>query len=216
MRRATPQMNRRAVWDLLQHQKLSQYREYYAKEGNLQGFFSVDGHGSARRVGKIITDRCDTCLDVGSGVLPRPVYMSSGMRFIGIDPFQGEWPRQYAFARAIGEHLPFRGRTFPCVSFMSSLDHQIDPVVSLREAHRVLQSSGQLFLWVTLRVEDDRYLEWKAAAPGTLFNYSHQYAFVFKDIEGMMQDAGFQWIERHDFARESWWPPTQLIIGRKL
>ncbi len=52
-----------------------------------------------------------TFLDLGCGALPLPSYMAASrghVQWIGIDPFFGDAPRQFPFAQAVGEYLPFR------------------------------------------------------------------------------------------------------------
>jgi len=199
------------VWKDLQEFEEHSYQESYEERGDYYGYFSMDRRNDARIAGEYITKQCDNCLDIGSGILPRPVYMNSSVRFTGLDPFFGEYKREFPFAQAIGEHLPFPSSFFKCVSFMSTLDHQIDPLVSLKEAHRVLVEGGLLFLWVALCPENSNsYRKWRNAPLGTKFNTHHQHAFVEQDIRKLLEQSGFEWLECTRISR------TYLIIGQKI
>lgn len=202
------------MWGVLQSAEVLAYRAAYARQGDYRGFFSIAEYGDARAAGMEIAKTCPCCLDVGSGVLPKPVYMQT--KFFGLDPFFGEGPRLFPFAQAIGEHLPFPDSAFPCVSFMSTLDHQINPLTSLREAARVLQPHGYLYLWLELRAETDaRYHWWKTQPAGVLFDDHHQHAFIKRDIEVLLDAAGFQWLGMTRYLGTSYFPPTQLIVAVK-
>ena len=204
------------IWRDLQVAELDAYRESYRKRGDYFGFFSVDARTDAKRIGERIAKSCNNCLDVGAGILPRPVYMRPGVKFYGIDPFFGEYPRDFPFAQAIGEYLPFPDETFECVSFMSALDHQIEPVISLREAYRVLARDGLLFLWIHLRIDNSRaYRKWRRAPPGTKFNTHHQYAFIKRDIEELFEQSGFTWVS-HEYIRSPSTSVLSLIVGKKV
>jgi SAM-dependent methyltransferase len=203
-----------STWHSLQSAEVISYRESFKRRGDYFGFFSIPGLEHAERAGATIAKSCPLCLDIGCGVLPCPSYMQT--KFVGIDPFFGEGPRKFLFAQAIGEHLPFPSASFPCVSFMSTIDHQIDPAVSLREAWRVLKSGGFIWLWLELRSESDaRYQWWKVQPPGTLFDDHHQHAFVKADIEHLLSDAGFRWLGMDTYPGNYQWPSTALVLGAK-
>lgn len=85
-------------------------------------------------------------LDVGAG--------TGGMRerlactsYVGVDPGEVNNPH---VRRAIAESLPFTEETFDTVLFYSSLQHVLDPVRALAEAHRVLRPGGALALQVSV------------------------------------------------------------------
>jgi len=199
------------VWKDLQEFEEHSYQKSYEERGDYYGYFSMDKRDDAKIAGEYITARCDNCLDIGSGILPRPVYMNSSVRFVGLDPFFGEYKREFPFAQAIGERLPFPSLFFKCVSFMSTLDHQIEPLVSLKEAHRVLMEDGLLFLWVALCPENSNsYRKWRSAPLGTKFNTHHQHAFVEQDIRELLAQSGFEWLECTRISR------TYLITGQKI
>jgi ubiquinone/menaquinone biosynthesis C-methylase UbiE len=135
--------------------------------------------------------------------------MKPNVRFFGLDPFLGEYKRKFPFAQAIGEYLPFPNSTFKCVSFMSSLDHQIEPLISLREARRVLVKNGLLFLWMKLHLENGgTYCWWQKQPPGSV-HARHQHIFAERDIKELFEQSEFEWLECKEISR------TRLIIGRK-
>ena len=198
------------TWRDLQEFEERSYRESYEKRGDYYGYFSMKKRNDARIAGEHIATRCKNCLDIGAGILPRPVYMSDSVKFMGLDPFFGEHKREFPFAQAIGEHLPFPSASFECVSFMSALDHQIEPLVSLREAYRVLAKDGLLFLWVVLYSDNSRdYRRWHNLPLGTKLGEHHQHAFIRRDIEELLTQSGFEWLACERILR------TYLITGKK-
>ncbi|MBU2051241.1 MAG: class I SAM-dependent methyltransferase [Gammaproteobacteria bacterium] len=199
------------TWRDLQEFEERLYRESYEKRGDYYGYFSMDKRNDARTAGEYITAQCGNCLDIGSGILPRPAYMGNSMRFMGLDPFFGEHKREFPFVQAIGEYPPFQSASFECVSFMSALDHQIEPLVSLREAYRVLTKNGLLFLWVVLYSDNSRdYRRWRNLPPGTKLGEHHQHAFIEQDIRELLAQSGFEWLECTRISR------TYLITGQKI
>ena len=207
--------NRKAVWEKLQPLEEERYQAAYRTTGNYAGFFSEQSRTDAKRIGEYIAESCSICLDVGAGILPRPAYMQQDTNFFGLDPFFGEYEREFPFVQAIGEDLPFLSETFECVTFMSTLDHQIEPLMSLKEAHRVLMPHGKLFLWVQLWRENQsrQYRHWRKAPVGTLFDRHHQHAFAKRDIEALMTDSQFQLIEDKNISMGRY--KSRLIIGEK-
>jgi len=98
----------------------------------------------------------------------------------------------------------------------STLDHQIDPLVSLREAWRVLKQGGFICLWLDLREDTDgRYWWWKQQPPGTLYNEHHQHAFIKADIEELFRLASFRWLGMEIYPGTYQWPSTALVLGAK-
>jgi hypothetical protein len=208
---------RQGTWRDLQAFERQAYRDGLRRNGDYRGFFSIDAYGDSKSAGEYIARSCARCLDIGSGVLPHPVYMRPQTRWWGLDPFFGEERRAFPFVQAVGEGLPFPDEVFPCVTFMSTLDHQIMPQDSLREARRVLIPMGLVFLWTDLRPENDgNYLVWKQAPPGTRFDQHHQHAFVRQDILNLLEGVGFSFAEQVNYPGTHYWPPTHLIIGKKL
>jgi len=208
--------DRLTTWQALQEREVVAYRAAYARQGDYRGFFSIPEYTDAVRAGQRIAEACPRCLDVGCGVLARPSYMLPTVEFVGIDPFEGEGPRNFEFHQGVGEHLPFPDDSFPCVSFMSTLDHQVEPLAALREAWRVLWARGRLYVWLNLRDESDaRYQWWKTQPPGTLFDDHHQHAFTQADVEGLLEQAGFNYVGRECYPGTSYWPPSQLLLGIK-
>lgn len=54
--------------------------------------------------------------------------------------------KPFLLVGADGEKLPFRDRTFDCVSAYAVLHHLIEPNVLLREAYRVLKRGGYIYI----------------------------------------------------------------------
>ncbi len=91
-------------------------------------------------------------LDIGVGPQKSPTHIEYNLKknvtFVGIDPLEGEQPRNFTFVQGLGEYLPFKNDLFDQVIFVTSLDHFIDPVVALKEARRVLKKSGNICVWL--------------------------------------------------------------------
>lgn len=201
-------------WLELQTRELKAYREAYEAYGNYLGFFSVKERRDVLDLHPYISRYCNNCLDVGSGILPRPAYMPEDVKFFGLDPFFGEYKREYDFVQAIGEYIPFPTGTFDCVTFMSTLDHQIEPLASLREARRVIVENGFVFVWNSFyRENSHRYRAWKSRPPGTPIDKHHQYGFTINDAKELLEKAGFTYRECYPIARRRF--HTNLIIGQK-
>ncbi len=132
------------------------------------GVMSVDSYDVANMFGDVLRQRLNgLCLDVGCGLLPCPAYMKNqkNIKFIGIDPFEDKVKRKFKFVYGIGEFLPFRDGTFDSVIFSSTIDHMIDPRLSIKEAYRVLKDNGILLIWFTCRKDihnkKDRFHQWQ-------------------------------------------------------
>jgi SAM-dependent methyltransferase len=90
-------------------------------------------------------------LDVGCGPQAWPTYFghhSDNTRFVGVDPLAGGIPADYLQLRALGEYLPLADHVFDHVVFATSMDHFIDPISVLREAHRVCRPRGFIDIWI--------------------------------------------------------------------
>jgi len=87
-------------------------------------------------------------LDIGCGPQEIPSYgMNFNGQLVGIDPLLGSSAKQFSFVRGIGEYLPFRSGTFDRVLFATSLDHVLDPKLTLAEARRVVKAEGTVNIW---------------------------------------------------------------------
>lgn len=107
---------------------------------------AVGGRDDARVFGDLVA--CDgRVLDVGCGPQRRPSYARRIGELVGIDPLQGEQPRDFAFVRGIGEYLPFRDASFDEVLFATTIDHMLVPARALAEARRVVRPDGRIAIW---------------------------------------------------------------------
>jgi SAM-dependent methyltransferase len=89
-------------------------------------------------------------LDVGCGPQPWPAYFDRTREaiYIGVDPLAGDNPAEFLKFKALAEFLPFRANIFNHVLFSTSLDHFVDPIVTLDEAARVCKSDGEIDIWL--------------------------------------------------------------------
>lgn len=91
-------------------------------------------------------------LDIGCGPQKIPTHIkynsNTSVFFVGIDPLIGEQPRDFSFVQGLGEYLPFKNELFDQVLYVTSLDHFIEPLVTLQEAKRVLKEDGNICIWI--------------------------------------------------------------------
>ena len=181
-----------ALWARLQD---SAWKEY--QDGH-KGVFSEPDDPLGSGVGQIIgqTGR-GLFLDVGCGPLPLPAYMASSngtVSWIGIDPYFGDVARQFPFAQALGEYLPFRRQVFDGVLYAGAIDHVINPLRSLERARSIIKPGGKLCVWYNPRKVDLRYICWKTTRSVGLarrYNENHQWAFTDRTLRALLKRAGF-------------------------
>ena len=133
------------IWEQLQINGLISYQE--DPENNL---------GVGHR--KDFIEFADFCsfhgsvLDVGVGPQKIPTHMEFCFKkevfFVGIDPIEGYQPRAFPYVKGLGEYLPFRNDLFDQVLLVTSIDHFIDPELSLKEAKRVIKNDGEICIWI--------------------------------------------------------------------
>lgn len=179
-------------WQRLLHQMWQEH-----VEGD-EGVFSGRDHPHVRYVGEIIQETGPgLLLDIGCGALPWPSYMgerNGPLTWIGIDPFFGDAARQFPFAQALGEYLPFRPHVFDGALYACTLWHHIDPLQSLRRAHAVLKPQGRLYIWYEPVRVKPRYVLWKtmqALGWSRHYNKDFRWAFTEKSLSSLLQRAGF-------------------------
>lgn len=100
---------------------LLHYNRLRQLAASLEGWVLDVGCGSPRQSGKLLPWHCE---------------------YTGVDPYGFET----GMVRALSEILPFHDETFDAVLFNTSLDHILDYVTALNEAHRVLKPGGQLLI----------------------------------------------------------------------
>ncbi len=91
-------------------------------------------------------------LDIGVGPQKIPTHVKycekKNFFFIGIDPLEGIWPKNFIFVQGLGEYLPFKDKLFDQVLYVTSIDHFINPIDTLKEAKRVLKDDGTICIWM--------------------------------------------------------------------
>ncbi len=162
------------------------------------GVFSGGNHPHERYIAELVRETMPgLILDIGCGALPRPSYMGATddqLTWIGIDPFFGDAARQFPFAQALGEYLPFRPHVFDGALYACTLWHHIDPLQALGRACAVLKPQGRLYIWYRpIRVKP-RYVAWKTMqALGWSRHYDKDYRWVFTEnsLRSLLTRAGF-------------------------
>lgn len=187
------EFGRRTVgaWQSLQTEAETSYAT------RIEGHFSVATYRPAVDYGDVVSQFSGEFLDVGCGRLPKPAYMNAArdISFFGIDPMgvHVDQPRDFPFARALGDFLPFREASFDGVMFSSSLDHCISPLGALEHARRVLRPGGVVLVWETIRPDDEKMRAWMASAmfEQSRYNERHNWGFTKPTLELVISKAGF-------------------------
>jgi SAM-dependent methyltransferase len=153
-------------------------------------------------------------LDIGVGPQKCPTHIAYNTNpnvfFIGIDPLVGEQPRDFAFVQGLGEYLPFQANLFDQVLYVTSLDHFIDPVITLIEAKRIIKPEGDICVWIG---EKDKNApkpaispEWyqKLQVPEGAEDPFHFKRFSIQEFEGYIAKAGLQIKENVIHVVDEW------------
>jgi len=181
-------------------------------------------------IGELLDQKGDGLfLDLGCGALPQPCYMAASedhVHWLGIDPFFGDQQRQFPFAQAVGEYLPFRANVLDGVLYASTLSHQIDPQRSLRRVRQALKPQGRVYIWYEPPKERIRYTLWrikKALGIPCRYNRWHHSAFTQKSLRALLRQAGFILEEEillctrcPDYGTKCQEPGEFLAIARSL
>jgi SAM-dependent methyltransferase len=179
------------AWQHLQENGLVSYTA--DPERNL----SVGEREDCRRFGRFC--RCTgLVLDVGCGPQPWPAYFTATdkVTYVGIDPLAALGPADYLKVVGLAEYLPFADRSFSHVLFSTTLDHFVDPREALREASRVLETGGEIDVWLGERDENAakpmNSPEWYARLqrPQLAYDVFHLERFTAQTFRNMAADAG--------------------------
>jgi uncharacterized protein YbaR (Trm112 family) len=181
-----------ALWQTLQHKLVKRSQDPSER------VFSTQDDRIAPHLGQILsqTER-GLFLDVGCGALPQPSYMDTSngsITWTGIDPIFGDVARQFPFAQALGEYLPFRPQIFDGLLYGSVLRDILDPLRSFRRARSILKPEAKLYVWYTISRVDARYVVWKnLQALGLTRPYSDRYrwAYTHRSVRNLLREAGF-------------------------
>lgn len=158
------------------------------------GVLSYEGHPIAEVVREHLRlhARPGNCLDLGCGSIAKPGYMCDGLDFIGVDPCHGWTEREFDFAQAVGEYLPFKSETFDNVLLATSIDHVIDPHTVMAEVCRVLKPGGKLFIWYT-PYPPFRWARWRVV--GGMFDKHHLWGFTRASMKALLRRGGFAFLD---------------------
>ena len=184
-------------WEKLQSNEEAAYKEAYRRTGSYFGYFSVPEMEPAAKIAEMLRGKITgNVLDIGCGVLPKPVYMfESDVTWFGIDPFLGEHKREFEFKQATAEKIPYPENTFDVALFMSSLDHCKNPELALREAGRILRPNGKLFVWEILYNDDSRYRQWENSNEN--WDAHHHWAFCERTLTKLLESSRFKVLHRY-------------------
>jgi 2-polyprenyl-6-hydroxyphenyl methylase/3-demethylubiquinone-9 3-methyltransferase len=124
------------------------------------------------------------------------------------------------------ETLPFEAGYFDTVSCLDVIEHVFDPRVLIREIYRVLRPGGEGFL-STPNIRFLRFLQSiilagrfpKTSGDSTLYDGGHIHFFTFKDIELLLQGAGFRVSAKYGLTsekarRQFKWRLLRAVLGQ--
>lgn len=157
---------------------------YRLGAGISKAFSSQDLYGY---VAEKLRDR-ELVLDVGcaEGVLSAAVTDS---RLVGLDASM-TLLRGHPAPRVLGDAvaLPFRDGVFDAVTAINMLYHLPDPVVALREAHRVLKPGGLLLAATIARTDSPEFSAYRVRVPST-FDAEEAPSIVESVFDAVVVDA---------------------------
>lgn len=194
-----PVLEKWSLWEQLQENGLFSYTE--APDLNLSVGAREDAVAFAA-----FCNLTGLVLDIGCGPQEIPSYGTNfSGQLVGIDPLRGSSAKRFDFVQGIGEYLPFRSAVFDRVLFATSLDHVLDPKLTLLEARRVVKPGGTVNIWFD-SVEVDEALD----APG--YRPSDRVRRVLSllrqgDVTGIMRRLAFR-------LRPNKLPPSMSYLSK--
>ncbi len=164
-------------------------------------------------------------LDVGCGPGNFRRHLNSvDVRYYGIDPLPLGSTRDFPFAKAIAEYIPFRDGLFSDVVVMSALDHFYDLDAFFSEVVRVLRPEGKLHIvqsihdlrgpvtaikvvshWIKDCLENSATRSTRQSAPKHMAEYSKQ--AVHRAVE-----RHFRIVAEETFSKR-WYSPTKVFLS---
>jgi len=133
---------------------------------------------------------------------------------VGVDPLTREWKLYYqngtCHIQGLGEHLPFRDKTFDVILCLNVLDHVQNPFRALKEIQRCLKRGGLLLLWLqtfsTLRIVKKGL---------DLVDPPHPHHFSDSEISLLLQQLGIS-INYHRFGKTNSNSAISVMKGGQL
>jgi len=124
------------------------------------------------------------------------------------------------------EPLPFEPNYFDTITCLDVIEHVFDPRVLIKEIYRVLKSGGEGFI----AFPNIRFLRClqsiifagrfpKTSGDSSLYDGGHLHYFTSKDVEILLEDAGFRVVAKRgltsDSARKQFkWTLLHSIFGK--
>ncbi len=141
-------------------------------------------------------------LDVGCGsgfAMQKSIPEGKNFEIYGVDVtedlinYAKEKRPQFHFQMACGENLPFEEKKFDAVLYNDVIEHLIDPVKSLQEAHRTLKPDG--FVAVLVVKENHPLFQiiwwfWEKLK-GKIWEEAHVSIYDEKSLRKQMESVGF-------------------------
>lgn len=146
-----------------------------------------------RLIGKFVSS--GSILDIGcaAGRLPK-LAAENGFCAVGLDRESSWLPHSHELARVYSvagdaHTLPFEAQIFDAINLNHVLEHLENPMVCLREAHRVLKGAGFLFVSVPNHEGLIPHLtrKWAGYAPSI-----HRWHFSPRSLQRLLRQAGFR------------------------
>lgn len=121
------------------------------------------------------------------------------------------------------EPLPFEPDYFDTVTCLDVIEHVFDPRILIKEIHRVLKPEGEGFITTPnirfLRclqsiIIDGRFP--KTSGDSSLYDGGHLHYFTFKDVELLLEDAGFRVVAKTGLTSDSARKKLKWILLRSI
>lgn len=142
-------------------------------------------------------------VEIGCGAFGVVHYVNVPSFKVGVEPLctnysglNDEYTCDTYQITSVGEHLPFKPKTFDVALSFNVLDHCFDPHNVLKEINRVLKEEGVLYLNVN-SFDLPSWLRSKMS----LFDMPHPHHFSHEELLSILEESGFS-IDYHSKKRQ--------------
>lgn len=133
------------------------------------------------RMSALLSNAAGMGLDIGCGdpTIGAAIFPNE-CDYVGVEPF-ATGSSQVAIV-GVSEDLPFIDNSFDFAVFNTSLDHVLDYLTAIREAHRIIRPGGELFISTLIWLARDTLIS----------DEVHFHHFRYYEIFGALVHCGFR------------------------